>query len=740
MSTMPVAPRPPVSAPSFGPARSAGAPVGGSGSSIVTIDPVRLLRRYWPILAFSVVIGGGLGFGAYMLLGKYSPKFTATVTFLVEPPTYRPTDPGVPAQGTQETERFTGTQVAQMTSDSVLQAAVNNPDVIRTTWAKPYLDGSGQVQTRAAAIALGKRISASPVSMTNLIRLNMTADSAEDAAVIANKVAQAYVQDLQKFSRSASSEKREALSKRLTQIEQQLRTARDSVTRIVEENNIDTFNEALSQEDINMRLLNSSLVELSKSQATLESLLEQGQAQLARAQTIVFPPNIQQAAERHPIVSDFNAQITALRVDVRSLRERGIGDDHPAVVQLKDRIRALEIELDKKKQEVLRQEFTAELDEYRKQIEAFKVQEKDLREQLTTVNTRREDMLRIKLQKDKLDADIERLSIEQTDVRKAVQDMETISGESAFDRVKIVRQAQTPEERSFPKFMIIVPMGMVLTGGLVGGLIVVREALDQRVRGPSDLSLIPRLNVLGMVPSADEDAARPKSVQTVFKDHPTSVMAESFRQIRSLLTKRLQQTGAKSLVVIGGVPESGTTTVVCNLGMAIAGTEERVLLIDGNLRRPALHKVFKLNDAPGLGDVLAGQASLEAAIQPSGVDNLSVLCAGSAASRALPERLGSESMARLLAQVSQSFDRVIIDAPPAIVSGDGLAIANRCDASALVVRAMSEKRGLVNRVRNTLGETRSEFMGVIVNAVRSSAGGYFRKNIEAAQKYQTAKD
>ena len=493
---------------SFVPGQAAGqraqAPGAGASNSmgLVTIDPVRLLRRYWLVLAISVFVGAVVGVGAHVLFARYAPRYSATVTFVVEGPTSDPRTIEPLDQGGQAMERFTGTQVALLTSDVVMQAAVNNPDVMRTQWAKPYLNASGQINTNDAATALANDISAGPIALTNLIKLTMTAGTAEDSAVIANKVAQTYLQDLQKRSRSNTSERRDALGKRLAQIDAQLNAARESVKRIVDENGIGTFDQALSQEDMQMRLLNESLVEITKSTSALKSLLEKGQAELAKAGAVVFPPDIEQEVDRHPIVVDMNGQLSNLRVDLRTLRERGFGEDHFSVQQIKDRIRSMEIEIEKKRQELLRSFFTAQLDSYRTNIKANEDQEKDLRTQLEGVNTRREDLLRLKLQKEKLDTDIERLTIEQTETRKAVQDLDTVSSEAAFDRVKIAGVAQTPNKRSFPKLPIMLFVGVLLCSGSVTGLIVLREALDQRVRGPGDLALIPRLSVLGMIPDA----------------------------------------------------------------------------------------------------------------------------------------------------------------------------------------------------------------------------------------------
>jgi Mrp family chromosome partitioning ATPase len=92
-------------------------------------------------------------------------------------------------------------------------------------------------------------------------------------------------------------------------------------------------------------------------------------------------------------------------------------------------------------------------------------------------------------------------------------------------------------------------------------------------------------------------------------------------------------------------------------------------------------------------------------------------------------------MSSLLAAASAKYDLVLIDTAPAIVAGDGLALSQRCDATLLVVRAFGEKRGLVARIRNELSESRGEFLGVLVNSVRASAGGYLRGNFRATQEY-----
>ena len=92
-------------------------------------------------------------------------------------------------------------------------------------------------------------------------------------------------------------------------------------------------------------------------------------------------------------------------------------------------------------------------------------------------------------------------------------------------------------------------------------------------------------------------------------------------------------------------------------------------------------------------------------------------------------------MGQILAQASSEYDCVILDVAPAIVAGDAQTIATHVDATILVARALQEKRGQIARLKGELSDTRAEFLGVLVNGVKSSAGGYMRKNIRTSHKY-----
>ena len=282
--------------------------------------------------------------------------------------------------------------------------------------------------------------------------------------------------------------------------------------------------------------------------------------------------------------------------------------------------------------------------------------------------------------------------------------------------------------------MIVAPGVTILVVGFVGGLIFLRELLEQRVRGPADLSLIPRLRIAGVIPDLSEDPSAPESIERVVLDRPEGVITESIRNTRTEVLKRLSRSGGKTLLVAGGMPRSGATSFAVNFARSCASVEMRVLLIDGNLRRPGVLAAVGLPDGPGLGDVLSGKTALAEATREGDTPGLHVLGAGSREERQ-PERLLTPSFQRVLEEASGAYDLVIVDSSPAIVASDAFTIASRVDASLLVIKAYAETRGLVTRMRGKLDEAPSEFLGVIMNGVRSSAGGYFKKNFMETHRY-----
>jgi Mrp family chromosome partitioning ATPase len=139
------------------------------------------------------------------------------------------------------------------------------------------------------------------------------------------------------------------------------------------------------------------------------------------------------------------------------------------------------------------------------------------------------------------------------------------------------------------------------------------------------------------------------------------------------------------------------------------------------------------DDEPGLGDVLLGKLSPDQAARPTD-SGIHVVTAGTPANRVF-ERLNNGQFDRLIAELRSRFDLVLVDAPPAVVAGDALALAGKLDSAVMVVRAYQEQRGLVARLLNQLVDAHCEVLGIVLNRPRGTAGGYFKKNFAEMARY-----
>jgi capsular exopolysaccharide synthesis family protein len=569
--------------------------------------------------------------------------------------------------------------------------------------------------------------------------MSVTTNRADDSAAIARAIHDSYWTDWRNLSRRSQTETAGPINESLNRLRTELNRLDSARERLIVEAKIDEFREQKSMsEDIEIQALQPQIAQNAEQIRRLQAIIRQYETLASGAGGVVtIPDEIRDLVERDPVVIELKQRLSSLRSEIMANVQ--LGEDHPNVRQARRRVEATEAELASLRESQMRKLFDAELDRSRRSLEGSQSVQTDLMARLSQAVSRKQDVTRALAQYDKIQEDRRRVQdeIERNQAALTAIDLtQNIRGTEGdrVDRIRLLVPPSAPDEMHFPKLTVMLPLGVVLVFGLTAGLIVLRELLDQRIKGPSDLSSVPRVRLMGVIPSVEADPTRP-APETAYRDAPLGALADAYRQVRSPLVKRLQQSGYKSLLVAGGQPGSGATSVACNLALGCAMADQRVLLIDANLRRPALHRIFKVGEGPGLGEVLARKTTIEQAIQHTGTTNLDVLTAGAAANRVVPERLSTELMSQTIAEAASRYDIVIIDASPAAITGDAIALANRVDATLLVIRARSEKRGLVARLRDQFESSRGEFLGVVVQGVEVTRTGYLAKNIKASQEY-----
>lgn len=717
------------------PARQAPPPSMGGGASsaaAAALDPARLLRTYYPWLLAAVAIGLVVGVASFFLLRRFAPQWSSQVSFEVTAPLSDPTDADSVAGGRasrDELERYMETQVLVINSEIILEEVAKDPTVKRDTkWAKQFMEAGGY-NLAEAQDDLSDVVRARVVPDTSIIQISARTSEKEDAAIICQAVANKFLTRNRQEITGDIRQRQETLDRKVRDYRADVQALDVKIETLLGSNNITSLEMRNNEAFVELNVLQGTLVQTNDSLTQAEEQLQQYEQYLDSAQV---PEAIREAAQGSAIAQQMEGSIAIEKAVLRALREE-YGANHREVQRRESQLRAMEQERDIVVENARKELFATAIENLRTTVQTLKASQEGL-------VTRREELAKklnelTILIKQHQDLTTERtLKMTQIEQFQAAVASMSLLMESGV-RVDPLNNAAIPDMVAFPKLIPVVFVGVVLVVGLVGGVIVLKELREQRIRSPQDVSLIPRTRVVGIVPELALDPTRPERIETACIERPDGAVAESMRQIRTTLLKACHDRQHKAVLFVAGMPGSGTSSIIANLAANTAAVDLRVLIVDANLRRPTMHQLFGLPEGPGLGEALSGSAPFAEVVHGTPVPGLDLLPAG-IDRRGSYERFTTNAMNDLLREARERYDLILIDAPPAVVSGDAVALAGKADASVLVVRAFTEKRGLVARLRNQLGDSKAEFLGVIVNAVRASAGGYFKRNFQATAAYQ----
>lgn len=277
-------------------------------------------------------------------------------------------------------------------------------------------------------------------------------------------------------------------------------------------------------------------------------------------------------------------------------------------------------------------------------------------------------------------------------------------------RITQTREAVTPETQASPDALLNLGAGLIV-GLMVGvGVAVLKTTLDTRVRTEGDLNAITDRAILGSVGFDSTTPADPLAIVS----QPLSHRAEAVRRLRTNLQFINAPSKPRSIVVTSSLPGEGKSTTAANLALAMADAGVRVVLIDGDLRRPTLAKVLGVEGGVGLTTVLIGRAELQDVIQPYGETSLDIIAAGEIPPNP-SELLGSRQMHTALTELEELYDMVIIDSAPLLPVTDGALLAKLADGALLVVGADSAHRQQVVDALGALAKVDARVLGLVLN-------------------------
>ena len=411
---------------------------------------------------------------------------------------------------------------------------------------------------------------------------------------------------------------------------------------------------------------------------------------------------------------------------------------HPKVIEIDDQIQAVLHETKKELQSLLN---------------AYRLREADLLQRMGQLRRENLSLPEKGLQLVRLQRDVELQESLYSQLKEKYQ--ETLIQESGkVEEITVVKPAVTPAQPfNIPSKIMIVVTGIVM--GLIIGIVFafLGEVFDTSMGTIEDVEELLNVPVLGVIPQLDSDAkgkkradrtpedSRSRDLVTHYK--PKSMGAEAFRALRTNLQfLRLEMKGKLFLITSAFVQEGKTLNVV-NLALSMAQAGNKVLLVDADLRKPLVHRVFGLSREPGItdyvlgnyhwkevtnsiSDVMLGDFGIDDILKTPGMDNMNFVTAGTQPPNPT-EILSSSRFKDFLTEAGKAYDFIFIDAPPILPVADATEIAPLMDGVFLVYTVGKIGRGVLKRAKSTLDNVDAKVLGIILNNVKPEAGPeYFR--------------
>ncbi|SFD67412.1 capsular exopolysaccharide family [Lentibacillus persicus] len=209
-------------------------------------------------------------------------------------------------------------------------------------------------------------------------------------------------------------------------------------------------------------------------------------------------------------------------------------------------------------------------------------------------------------------------------------------------------------------------------------------------------------------------AVKRKKQNLVTHSNPESIISDQFRTIRANIKFTTGESDNLILLFTSPGKNEGKSTAITNLAVSLSQQKEKVLLIDANLRKPAIHHIFKKSESPGLTDILKGDKKFSEAVCSSGVGQLDILTSGSITTNPA-EVLGNGLMTALLDKAGKVYDKVLIDSPPILHSTETRVLANQCSGVVLVLRRGKTQIEQAADARRVLELSQADLTGIIMN-------------------------
>jgi polysaccharide biosynthesis transport protein len=616
------------------------------------------------------------------------------------------------------------TEIEILKSDSLMLKVCremdlsNNADFLERKGPVPHTSLDDGETRQTTVHRLQSILHVAVVSKTDIIRISYSSLNPKLSADIVNRVIQDYIHRSYQTRFESSRRVSDFLSGTLEGLKQEVETSQEQMMDMQRKLGILGF-------DPNHNQISGSLDDLAKAAATAKLARIIAEARY-RVLSGMDPDTIEGTIELTPGTApgELNAlrgQLAAGRATYAQL-ESTLGPNHPQAKALRAQMEELEKEINAEQNRLLvqaRQNYViarANEDQTTAALEAEKTEAYKLRDQLVEYTVRQREFEENRTLYDSLQQRLRTAS-----VQSGLESLEIDVVDPALPPANPVLRPQST--------VILTALVFSILAGIVVAFLM--ESLDTGLRSIAEIESITELPSLAIIPRARRTSADQAGTLTTAQRNigiltqPKSQFAEAFRSLRTSLLLSTAGHPPKIIVLTSATPSEGKTTAASNLAAILAQRDTRVLLIDGDLRRPNIHHRFGLNGKVGLTTVLTGATTLEETVQnvPE-IPNLDILPSGPVPPFPT-EMLSSGAMEAILKRCAELYDYIVIDSPPILSVTDGVILARQADAVVLVVRHGKSSKHVVRRARDILLRSGAGITGIVLNAVDLNSPEYY---------------
>lgn len=654
----------------------------------------QLWRRKWMILA--IVLLGLCGGALYVFTA--TPLYQATATIEIQRQQTRIMESAEVEPVVIADAEFMATQYALLRSRGLAERVVEQLDLANNPL---YVDPEERREDRLrlAADELGKNLKVAPDGRSRVVKVSFVSANPNDAARISNTLVESFIEGSLERRFNTTAYARKFLEERLVAAKIALEDAERRLVAYAQEEDILEILTDRGRTSLGVNSLVALNAELSKAEG------ERIQAEQRYREVLTS------TATRDFLESEDLKRLRSRMSDLTAEYQQKLGTfkpDYPDMVNLNARIVALDAEIE---DNIAAIRIAAEAG-----FRAAVAREEALNARINELKGDVQDQREREIQYTILQREVDTARAQYEALLQRLKEV-SVSGGVGSSQISIVDRAAVPVDPFAPSLPRIMALALVLSFGLGAALALMLAYIDDTIKTPEDLKQKLGLAAVGVIPRVK---GRSESITEALSD-PRSPITEAFYSARTALEFTTTSGAPRSLVITSSRPSEGKTSSTVSLAISFARSGRRVLIIDGDLRKPSF--VAKAGASVGLSGLLTGDAVLADNLIGSGTEGLFLLPSG-----VLPpnpaELLSSPRLPDLIEEACEMFDMVIIDSPPLLGFADAPILGSVCDATLVVIESGSIRRPAAVRTIERLHESNANIVGAILTKFDAKKSGY----------------